>query len=197
LWKRFRCGGVELGEPGKETSEKADCQPYEQFVQLFAQVHDNLFAYVFALLPHWSDAEDVFQRTSLVLWRKFAEFQPGSNFLAWACRTAFYEVQNFRRTASRDRLQFDDALVERLADERDVVSEGYRQRRDFLLECVSKLSDDQRMLLYRAYDGTISIRQLAAELHRSPQTVYNRLNMIRRSLLECVERALRREGGKR
>jgi RNA polymerase sigma-70 factor, ECF subfamily len=186
-----------LDEQGKQSGERGDCQPYEQFVQLFAQVYDNLFAYVFALLPHWSDAEDVFQRTSLVLWRKFAEFEPGSNFLAWACRTAFYEVQNFRRTASRDRLQFNDALVARLADERDVVSEGYRQRRDFLLECVAKLSDDQRTLLYRAYEGTITIRQLAAELHRSPQTVYNRLNMIRRSLLECVERAVTREGGRR
>ncbi|MCD4728899.1 MAG: hypothetical protein K8R46_14670 [Pirellulales bacterium] len=45
-------------------------------MSLFAQVHDSLFAYVFSLLPHWSDAEDVFQQTSLVLWRKFGSFQP-------------------------------------------------------------------------------------------------------------------------
>jgi RNA polymerase sigma-70 factor, ECF subfamily len=186
-----------LGERCRNRAVTGDSEPYEQFVQLFAQVHDNLFAYIFALLPHWSDAEDVFQRTSLVLWRKFGEFQPGSNFLSWACKVAFYEVQNFRRVASRDRLQFNDALVERLAEERDVGVEGYRQRRDFLMDCVARLSDEQRVLLYRAYEGTITIRQLAEELHRAPQTVYNRLNAIRRSLLECVDRALQREGERR
>lgn len=183
-----------MDEQSKQRMPIGDLQPYEQFVQLSAQVHDELFAYVFALLPHWSDAEDVFQQTSLVLWRKFGDFEPGSNFLAWACKTAFYEVQNFRRVSSRDRLQFNDALLERLADEPEVVCEGYRQRRELLFECVASLSDEQRELLYRAYEGTITIRQLAAELHRSPQTVYNRLNSIRRLLLACVEEAMRREG---
>ena len=35
-------------------------------------------------------------------------------------------------------------------------------------------------------------RQLAEELHRSPQTIYNRLNLIRRALFECVEAAVER-----
>ena len=60
---------------GAEHDRLADPQQYERFVSLFAQVHDNLFAYVYSLLPHRSDAEDVFQQTSLVLWRKFGEFQ--------------------------------------------------------------------------------------------------------------------------
>ncbi len=61
-----------------EQDRVVDPRQYERFVSLFAQVHDNLFAYIFSLLPHWPDAEDVFQQTSLVLWRKFGSFQPAA-----------------------------------------------------------------------------------------------------------------------
>jgi DNA-directed RNA polymerase specialized sigma24 family protein len=214
-----------------EIEDRPNAPQYERFVQLFAQVHDNLLAYIFSLLPHWSDAEDVFQQTSLVLWRKFGEFQaaaekgtgpiarhgppagtdaqrwsshqldqspfpPNSDFLAWACRVAFYEVRNFRRVASRDRLQFGDALLEQLADERRVEPQRVNRRREFLIDCIAQLADEQRILLHRAYEGETTIRQLAAELHRSPQTLYNRLNLIRRALFECVEAAVERRGTK-
>ncbi|MBU4399981.1 MAG: HTH domain-containing protein [Planctomycetes bacterium] len=207
---------------GTEQGRVADPRQYERFVSLFAQVHDNLFAYVFSLLPRWSDAEDVFQQTSLVLWRKFGSFEPaakkgtgpicrngpegashklapspfspGSDFLAWACRVAFFEVQNFRRTAGRDRLMFDNDLVEQLAEERDVSPQRGGRRRDFLMDCIAKLSEKQRDLLQHAYEGETTIRQLAEQLHRSPQTIYNRLNLIRRELFECVEDAVRQQG---
>jgi RNA polymerase sigma-70 factor, ECF subfamily len=166
---------------------------YERFVQLFARVRDNLFAYVFTLLPHWSDAEDVFQQTSLVLWRKFGQFEPGSNFLAWACRVAFFEVRNFQRVTSRDRLRFSDAVLERLAKQRVVSADSANRKREYLLDCIAKLSDDQRTFLIRTYDDERSIRQLADELDRAPQTLYNRLNLIRRKLFECVEAAVERQ----
>ena len=167
---------------------------YERFVSLFAQFHDNLFAYIFSLLPCWSDAEDVFQQTSLVLWRKFGEFEPESSFLAWALRVAFFEVQNFRRTAGRNRLRFDSDLVEQLARQRDVGPDRTSRRREFFQECIAKLTEEQRDLLRRAYEGGTSIRTLAGQLNRSPQTIYNRLSALRRALFECVEEAARRSG---
>jgi RNA polymerase sigma-70 factor, ECF subfamily len=170
-----------------------DSLQYERFVQLFARTRESLFAYIFTLLPHWSDAEDVFQQTSLVLWRKFGEFEPESNFLAWACRVAFFEVRNFQRVASRDRLRFSDAVLAQLAEQRVVNPEIANRKRDLLLDCIAKLSDDQRALLVRTYEDEKTIRQLADELDRAPQTLYNRLNHIRRTLFECVEAAMQRQ----
>jgi RNA polymerase sigma-70 factor, ECF subfamily len=170
-----------------------DSLDYERFVQLFARIHDDLFAYIFTLLPHWSDAEDVFQQTSLVLWRKFGQFEPESNFLAWACRVALFEVRNFQRVASRNRLRFGDALLEQLAEERVAHAEMASRKREFLIDCIAKLSDDQRALLLRTYEDERTVRELADELHRAPQTLYNRLSSIRRALLECVEAAMQRQ----
>jgi RNA polymerase sigma-70 factor, ECF subfamily len=170
---------------------------YERFVQLFARVRDSLFAYIFTLLPHWSDAEDVFQQTSLVLWRKFGEFEPESNFLAWACRIAFFEVRNFQRVASRDRLRFSDTVLAQLAEQRAVSPESSNRRRDFLMDCIAKLTDGQRSLLLSTYDDEKSIRELADEFDRAPQTLYNRLTHIRRTLFDCVETAMQRQEVKR
>jgi len=182
-----------------EQEEKLEDNPlrYERFVSLFARIHDNLFSYIFSLLPHWSDAEDVFQQTSLILWRKFGEFRDtdkDGEFLTWACRVAFFEVKNFRRTAGRDRLTFDNDLVERLAGQCEISPQRTSRRRDFLMDCIAKLTEKQRELLTLAYGNESSIRQLAEQMNRSPQTVYNRLNMIRRSLFECVEEAARQSG---
>ncbi|MCD4728900.1 MAG: HTH domain-containing protein [Pirellulales bacterium] len=64
------------------------------------------------------------------------------------------------------------------------------------MDCIAKLSEKQRDLIRHAYEGETTIRQLAEQLHRSPQTIYNRLNLIRHELFECVEDAVRQQGTK-
>ena len=174
----------------------AAARPTEAFLKEFASHHDRLFAYLFSLLPHRPDAEDVFQRCSLVLWQKFDQWEPGSDFLSWACSVAFYEARNFIRVASRDRLRFGEALLESLAKER---AESLRRRDDrvaALQECLKKLDQGERELLQRAYVDEESIRELAARDGRAAQTLYNRLNLLRKRLLECSDLRVGLHGGK-
>lgn len=72
----------------------------EQFVRLFAQYEGNVRAFVTSLLPNWEGVDEVMQETSIVLWRKFDEFdpdRPGSKFTDWAFMIARYEVLKYRR----------------------------------------------------------------------------------------------------
>ncbi|MGB0581965.1 MAG: sigma factor [Limisphaerales bacterium] len=50
--------------------------PGAAFVAEFAQCQGKLQAYIRSLLPHRADAEDVFQKTSMTLWRKFDQWEP-------------------------------------------------------------------------------------------------------------------------
>lgn len=158
-----------------------------RFVQEFARHHDRLFAYIYSLLPNRNDAEDVFQRVSVTLWQKIDAFEPGTNFLAWACTVAFYEVRNFRRVAGRDRLRFNDALLDTLARERTQSVEEKDRRLDALRACLQRLEKAERELLDRAYRDEESIRELARRDGRAVQTLYNRLNQIRGRLLQCID----------
>lgn len=158
----------------------------ERFVAEFARHRDRLFAYVYSLLPRREDAEDVFQRTSVVLWRKIETWDASVDFLSWACGVAFYEVKNFVRVSGRDRLRFGDALLERLAEERAATLASRDERVAALEDCLKKLDPPERDLLRRAYGDEASVRALAAESGKAAQTLYNRLNQLRRRLFECV-----------
>ena len=173
------------GEPQPLSPEEA-----ERFLRLFASNQKRILGYIYSLVPHAQNAEDICQKTSLVLWRKFSQFRTDGDFLAWACRVAYLEVRNFRRTAARDRLFFSNELLAYLAEDRmDDLPETNR-RLDALRQCVAQLGQGQQTLLQQAYSSEHSIRQLAARLGQAVQTVYNRLFRIRRLLFDCVERRL-------
>src|SRR5207249_11545384 len=56
------------------------------FLPLFLQNQRRLYAYILTLLPNRADADDVLQEASLVMWDKFDERAPPSDFTAWGCR---------------------------------------------------------------------------------------------------------------
>ena len=162
-----------------------------EFMALFVGCRQQILGYITTLVPNWQDAEDVFQRTSLVLWEKFDEFDAQRDFLKWACGIAFYEVRNYIRTKGRDRLCFSDELIRSLADQR-FAQPKQNERTIALKHCLGKLGDDERQLVMQAYAGQGNIRDLAKRLGRPTQTIYNRLCLLRRRLLECINRTCHR-----
>src|SRR5262245_7286487 len=96
------------GLTSEASGEQADRT--EAYVRLFSQHEALVRGLLMTLIPNRSECDDLFQRTSIVLWRKFGDFQPGTNFGAWACQIAKHEVRNYVRARSRDRLHFSDAL---------------------------------------------------------------------------------------
>src|SRR3954454_7044960 len=134
---------------------------YEEFLKLFARDHERVFTYIFSLLPHHADAEDVFQQCSLLLWRKFAQFDRAGSFLAWACGIALYEVRNFLRVAGRHRMQLDIDLVSQLAERRLESFERNEDRLVALRRCLEKLNGPERELIQLVYCGDAAVEGLA------------------------------------
>src|SRR5262245_57343588 len=124
-------------EPGAVRSGTA--AQIVEFEQLFAQCEGDVQACVFALLPHWSDAEEVVHGTRIVLWQKFDQFQAGTDFKAWARQVARYEVSNFRRMRQRDHVCFSDDLVASLTEVRSSLIDELERRRAALDQCLRKL----------------------------------------------------------
>jgi RNA polymerase sigma-70 factor, ECF subfamily len=158
------------------------------FERLFSQCDADLQAFVFTLLPHWSDAEDIVQRTRIVLWQKFSQYRPDSSFRAWAMQVARFEVSNFRRTQRNDRHCFDDQLVDSLAEARSSLTEELDRRRAVLDRCLRKLRASDRQIIRHCYGPkSTTTKEAADRLHRPVNTLYKALNRIRRTLMECVQ----------
>jgi RNA polymerase sigma-70 factor (ECF subfamily) len=167
---------------------------YEEFLNLFARDRERIYAHIYSLLPHHADAEDVFQCCSILLWRKFDQFDRRGSFLAWACGVAFYEVCNFLRVADRGRLQFDVDLISQLAERRLETIGRDEDRVAALRRCLERLEVGERELIRCVYYGDRSVKELAEATGRAPQTLYNQLSRIRRRLFDCMQRALAAEG---
>ncbi len=57
--------------------------------------------YIYTLVHISTDSDDLLQQTNLLLWKKHLEYKLGTNFMAWACRIAFFNVQNFLESKGR------------------------------------------------------------------------------------------------
>lgn len=68
---------------------------YDLFSELLTRDQSRIYGYIFALIRNRDDAADLFQSVCLLLWRKFAAFQPGSSFFHWARQVSVFEVRNF------------------------------------------------------------------------------------------------------
>ena len=160
---------------------------HAHFVRMLSASHRKLLGYLMAMLGRREDAEDVLQRASVILWRKFPEFVPGTDFLAWASTVCFYEAKNFQRVAARSRVLFNDSVMEVLLAERLQDLPNQDIRTDALQQCIEQLDTNGRRLVESAYLDGASIQMLAEQLGRAPQTLYNKLNVIRRLLADCIE----------
>ncbi len=87
----------------------------DKIVELLTGVQQLLTRYVRTLVPNRADAEEVLQETNLFIWRNADQYELGTNFTAWVCRIAYYQVLSHRKRQVRSRLHFSDALVEQLA----------------------------------------------------------------------------------
>jgi len=168
---------------------EASRQSTDQIVQLLTNVQQQLTRYVRTMVPNRSDAEEVLQETNLFVWRHADEFELGTNFAAWACKIAYYQVLTFRKRQSRSRLCFSDALVEQLADGAVERLARTNDEAEALDLCMEKLSVDDRELLELRYEPGATVEVIARQIGRSTKAVYNALGRIRTWLLECVERA--------
>jgi RNA polymerase sigma-70 factor (ECF subfamily) len=167
----------------------------DQFVERFVRTQDRLYACVATLLPNRTDAEEVFQQTCLVLWKKWQQFDPSRDFLAWACGVAHHEVRNFlRKHKDRGRVFLSEDVLAEVAQVRLENNDMLDARRQALLRCLDRLEHGQRTLLERCYAGKDSIKAIAAGLGRPPNVVYMLLKRLRRALFECVNRTLASEG---
>jgi RNA polymerase sigma-70 factor (ECF subfamily) len=167
----------------------------EELVRLLNGAHALLLRYVMSLVANRHDAEDVMQRASVVMWRRFDTFETGTDFIAWATTVAFYEVRNFQRATGRSRLEFDDDLMQTLAAERAQQVRQWSPRLDALEICVEKLEPAQRALVEAIYTEGIEVAEMARQQGRAAQTIYNQLNFIRRALAVCVQRRMAEAAG--
>ncbi|MDZ4685768.1 MAG: sigma-70 family RNA polymerase sigma factor [Planctomycetaceae bacterium] len=164
--------------------------PDGDFVQLFMRHQRRLFLHILAQVPQPVDAEEILQDVNVIAWSKFEQFKSGTNFLAWVSKIAAFEVLKYRSKKRRQRLQFSEEFLDVIAQESLQQAEQLDERRTALAECIEHLRARDRELIRQRYAAGESGKDLAENIGRPANSVYQSLGRIRRTLLECIQRRM-------
>ena len=171
-----------------------DVAQTEILVRLLSQYQGDLFRYIFALLPHEEDAQDVLQETCVALYRKFEEYDPSKPFLAWAYSFAFLEILKQRERNQRATRCLNRDLIERLAREREQHEPILHARLRALDHCLGKLPLADRELIRLRYQEKTPTEELMRQFDTSRRTLFRRLDRIRLLLFDCIGRQVNAAG---
>lgn len=185
LWEPIMSSPLEPPTNPKQADDRM-----ERFASLLATCQRKVFLYIMAFVHNPADAEEILQETNLVLWRKFDQYRPGTDFSQWACRVAYYEILKYREKKVHQEHLFSADFMERFAEEVEDFLQEVDARREALQGCMEKLRPQDRQLLWQRYQPAASTRSVAEALGRSIPSTRKSLHRIRMSLLECIRRTL-------
>jgi RNA polymerase sigma-70 factor (ECF subfamily) len=163
-----------------------------QVTALLMKHRIDLFAYLLAAVRNRHDAEDLLQDVSLAASTSWAQYRPGTPFLAWAREIARRRVLDYGKKRSRrmallgpEVLESLDHAAARMEEERPIGP--YREA---LRGCLGRVEGDARAILELRYGEKLDVARIARTVGRTVQASYAILKRTKELLRECVQRRL-------
>ena len=170
---------MSLDEPHHENSRA-------ELVGLLTRNQRKIFAYIYTLVPNRADAEDILQETSVTIYKKFDEFESGTDFVAWANRIAWWKVKAAQQKFARSKVVFNEEVMEAVVATAGTMEAEMSDRHEALGSCLKKLNERDRRMVLTRYESGSGVERAAAQAGRSRQAAYKALGRIRQLLLDCV-----------
>jgi RNA polymerase sigma-70 factor (ECF subfamily) len=159
----------------------------DDFAQRFVEANDALRGYIVSHVGSLTDAEDILQEVSVVLWERFGDYRPEVPFIRWAMGIARHKILHHRRSMARSRILLDDELSSRFGERYETLLSELSRRQAALRECVRRLSGRaRRVLQMRYYDG-LKPGTIAERMGLSYGNVQVILSRTRTWLRGCVD----------
>ena len=181
-----------MSEPPPSSPDEIESRT--RLVVLWTRHQRQVFSYILALIPSRHDADDILQETGVVVCKKFEEFQDGTDFVAWACQIAWWQVRAARQKFARSKVVFDDDVLEAAAPQFAMMAREADARHEALGNCLQKLHPRDRELVLTRYERGHGVEEAAKRSGRSMEAAYRALNRLRKLLADCVTHQLSLEG---
>lgn len=158
-----------------------------EFVRLLTAYYSNIYAYIVSLVANFNDANDILQETTSTMWMKFSDFRPGTDFVAWGTRIAYFKVLDYRKKKRRDqKIIFSDDIFTKFAEHAPDHIQDSGKSVQKLRECIKKLqAADSRLVQLRFLMG-LTIKDVSQRLNTSIRSIYYNLARVQGLLLNCM-----------
>ena len=174
---------------GKENLNR-NLGDYQLFIKLYLANERRIYGYVRALIPNWSDVDDIIQETASVMWSKFDGFEKGTNFTAWALKIAHFQVLCYYKNKKNNKLYFSQGTIASLSEKIASKNPNVDERLSILKKCLQKLRSNELSLIQMRYEPGSSTKNVSRQTGKELHVLYRLFNKIHAKLLMCVRRTL-------
>jgi len=158
------------------------------FMKLFLANESMITGYLLACTGNLSEAEELFQEVSLVLWGKFETYDQSRPFKSWALGIARLEILKWRQAKTRSKESLSAEAVEKLADTAVQTSGEIDTLHTYLAYCLEKIQNTVKQVVEMKYKDSFSIADIAEYIGKKVGAVEMILVRARRFLRKCIEK---------
>lgn len=161
------------------------------FNELLNELQLPLFSFIFGMIPHKQDAEDILQKTNVILIEKQNEFNPKlSSLKSWAFNIARFQIMGHRTLSARSKICFSNELTEVMADEA-IDYDTPQIQRNALNKCYKKLPEHMKKIAELRFKRELNMKEISARVNRPVSSICATLSRIRANILKCINEAYR------
>ena len=158
---------------------------------IIKSIQGDLRGYIISISGSDDDCDDILQETNIFLWERRTDFQPGSNFKAWAFKVAYFKTMASRRDRiRRGEVVFSEDIAQRISAEACVHFSDRPDKISALRVCLGKLSSDELKLIRVKYQHRKSLSSYALQMGKSIDAIHKSISRARLSLRSCIENHL-------
>jgi len=161
-------------------------EPEQGLMLEIAESQSALRAYITKLVGYGNHVDDIMQNCNLIIWEKRDDWDPETVFLKWAYRIAYFQSKSWIRDKSRDRLHFDEELLEMLSDDEPNYPNASPIQQK-LTKCLEAIDPVKKKLLLNRYEPNCSMEQLAEQHQYSVNNLSQVLRRLRIKLSDCIQ----------
>ncbi len=157
-----------------------------EFNSYINKIQGSLFGFIFSFVCHKQDAEDILQKTNLILCEKQGTFNPKlGSFKSWAFKIARFQVMAYRTNRKRSKISFSNELTEVLAEEAKDYETPHIQR-EALNKCYKKLPIHMQKIAELRFKRDLPLKDICESTNKSIGYISGTLNRIRGNILNCI-----------
>ena len=184
---------VQRAQAGDETA----------FREIVERYQSKVFSIIHGIVRQRNDVEDIAQQVFAKVYLSLKSFDFRSSLITWIYKITVNECFDYLRKRKVRRLVYESDLsedeVRRVentdpAIERQVPADSSLAQRDYVLKLLTRVSEEERMLLILKEVEGYSVEELAARTGMNENTVKVKLFRARQKLVKAAQRLDRAPG---
>jgi RNA polymerase sigma-70 factor (ECF subfamily) len=173
------------------------------FREILEHYQSKVFSIIHGIVRHRNDTEDIAQQVFAKVYFSIRKFDFRSSLITWIYKITVNECYDYLRKKKVRKLVYESDLsedeVRRVENSEPAVDrkppvDTDLARRDYLMKLLSKVSEEDRMLLVLKEVEGHSVEELAAQTGMNENTIKVKLFRARQKLVKAAQRFERAPG---